>query len=198
MEYPFKQCKFILSATNAKHYPKDDFPIVVFAGRSNVGKSSLINHLFNKKNLAHTSSVPGKTALVNYFLVDDNLFLVDLPGYGFAQKSKQEQKNWGTWILEFIETKIDKILFIVLIDSRHPPFPKDIELIHWLKSLGKTPLIVFTKTDKLKRKEKIKLKSLPDELIDCKTISYSIKNNSGKKLLVNTIKEVLKNGLDKK
>ena len=194
--YQFDRCKFLLSGTKSEHYPKQDFPIIVFAGRSNVGKSSLINHLFSKKNLAQTSSTPGKTALINYFLIGDNLFLVDLPGYGFAKKSKKEQDSWRKWITEFIEEKMDKIIFTLLIDSRHPPFPKDIELIEYLETLGKKPLVVFTKTDKLKRREKKKLKELPSELKGCKTISYSTKNYSGKKLLINALKDILTDGID--
>jgi len=192
--YLFKQCKFILSATDPSHYPKEDYPIVVFAGRSNVGKSSLINHLFSKKKLAHTSSIPGKTALINYFLIDDNAYLVDLPGYGYAKKSKTEQNKWGTWINTFIETKIDKITFVLLIDSRHPPFEKDLELITWFRSLGKKPLIVFTKTDKLKGKEKKKINQLPKELDGCKTILYTTKKDLSKTLLINTLKERLSDG----
>lgn len=195
MALTFKQCKFILSATNSKHYPKKELPIIAVAGRSNVGKSSLINHLFNKKNLAKTSSVPGKTAHINFFSIDEEVYLVDLPGYGFAKKSKGEQNTWSRWILEFIEKKIEQTIFIVLIDSRHPPFPKDLELISWLSEIGKKPLVVFTKTDKLKRKEKKKLKALPEELLECKTVNYSIKNSSGKQKLINTIKESLANGL---
>ncbi|MCH9812300.1 ribosome biogenesis GTP-binding protein YihA/YsxC [bacterium] len=194
MAYSFDHCKFLLSGTKKEHFPKEDFPIIVFAGRSNVGKSSLINHLFSKKNLAQTSSTPGKTALINYFLVGEGLFLVDLPGYGFAKKSKKEQDAWGRWISSFIEEKLDKITFAILIDSRHPPFPKDIELIQYLASLGKKPLVVFTKTDKLKGREKKKLKELPDELEGCKTVLYSTKNYSGKKLLINALKDMLENG----
>ena len=195
-KYSFDQCRFILSATDPSHYPKEDFPILVFAGRSNVGKSSLINHLFGKKDLAKTSSVPGKTALINYFQVGDNLYLVDLPGYGYAVRSKKEQNNWKDWISDFIEENLDKIIFTLLIDSRHPPFPKDIELIQWLVSREKKPLVVFTKTDKLKGKERSKLKELPEILEGCKTINYSTKNYSGKKLLINTLKEALENGIN--
>jgi GTP-binding protein len=193
-KFLFNSCKFVLSATDPSHYPKQDFPIVVFAGRSNVGKSSLINHLFSKKNLAHTSSVPGKTALINYFLIDDNLFLVDLPGYGYARKAKSEQNKWSKWINTFIETNIDRITFVLLVDSRHPPFKKDLELITWFKSLGKKPLVVFTKTDKLKGKEKKKIKELPEELEGCDTILYTTKKDLSKKLLINSLKERLTNG----
>jgi GTP-binding protein len=192
-KYSFDQCSFILSATDPSHYPTQDFPILVFAGRSNVGKSSLINHLFGK-NLAKTSSVPGKTALINYFLVGDNLYLVDLPGYGYAAKSKQEQSNWGGWISDFIDEKLDKILFLLLIDSRHPPFPKDIEVLKWLKEKEKKPLVVFTKTDKLKGKERNKLDKLPPVLEGCTTVNYSTKNDSGKKVLIHTLKEMLVHG----
>ena len=193
-QYSFNSCRFILSATDPSHYPKEDFPLLVFAGRSNVGKSSLINHLFSQK-LAKVSAVPGKTALINYFLIDDNLFLVDLPGYGFATKSKEEQNNWKKWIFEFIEEKMEKIIFTILIDSRHPPFPKDIELIDYLRSRGKNPLVVFTKTDKLKGKEKSKLKELPKYLEGCKTVLYSTKDYSFKKILINTLKEILRDGI---
>ena len=193
-KFSFNSCKFVLSATKPEHYPKEDFPIVVFAGRSNVGKSSLINHLFSKKNLAKTSSVPGKTALINYFLIDDNLFLVDLPGYGYARKSKYEKNRWSKWINTFIEKNIDRITFAILIDSRHPPFKKDLELITWFRSLGKKPLVVFTKTDKLKGKEKKRLKELPDELEGCETILYTTKKDLSKKLLINSLKERLSDG----
>ncbi len=195
-KFCFDHCRFVLSATDPSHYPKEDFPIIVFAGRSNVGKSSLINHLFGKKDLAKTSSTPGKTALINYFLIGDNLFLVDLPGYGYAEKSKGEQNNWRHWISEFIEENLDKIVFTLLIDSRHPPFPKDLELIQWLASREKKPLVVFTKTDKLKGKERKKLQELPAILDGCKTINYSTKNYSGKKLLINTLKDALNHGIN--
>ena len=194
-KHSFKQCQFILSATNPSHYPKEQFPIIAFAGRSNVGKSSLINHLFSNKKLAHTSASPGKTALINYFLVDDNLFLVDLPGYGYAKKSKTEKNNWNDWISQFIKKNIKKIMFVILIDSRHPPFPKDIELISWLKTLGKKPLVVFTKTDKLKTKERKTVKIIPESLKECKIINYSIKELSGKNELIYTLKETLSNGI---
>ena len=191
----FKQCRFILSATQPSHYPKEDFPIIAFAGRSNVGKSSLINHLFNHKKLAHTSSIPGKTALINYFLIDESIFLVDLPGYGFAKKSKLEKNNWNKWICDFIKTNSKKIIFVILIDSRHPPFPKDLELIEWLETLGKKPLVVFTKTDKLKAKERKSLKILSEPLVEYKKIYYSIKDHSGKQQLISTLKETLHNGI---
>jgi GTP-binding protein len=194
VKYSFNTCRFLLSATKPSDYPKQDFPLLVFAGRSNVGKSSLINHLFSEK-LAFVSTVPGKTDLINYFLIDNNLFLVDLPGYGFAAKSKQEQSNWNKWIEEFVEENMSKILFTVLIDSRHNPFPADIELLAYLKSRGKKPLVVFTKTDKLKGKEKAKLKDLPEYLQGCKTLLYSTKDYVGKKILIKTLKEILSDGI---
>ena len=183
------------SATTSAHYPKEDFPIIVFAGRSNVGKSSLINHLFNSKNLARISTVPGKTALINYFLIDNNLFLVDLPGYGFAKKSKQEQLLWSNWINEFIDFNMNRIIFTILIDSRHPPFPKDIELIEFLNSKTKKPIIVYTKTDKIKGFKEKKIHQLPTSLERHKTILYSIKDDKGKKELIYQLKEILENEL---
>lgn len=166
--------------------PKNNLPEVIFCGRSNVGKSSCINSLFNRKDLARISSSPGKTRSINYYNIDEVFYLVDLPGYGYAKTSKLEREKWAKLILGFIQ-KSDKIkLAIHLIDSRHTPTELDIKLNEFL-NFAKLPYIVLlSKADKLKqsdykRSEK-NLKYIFPELILNKTLYfYSAKKGKGKK-----------------
>jgi GTP-binding protein len=146
-----KQTEFVKSVAHASQLPTPEFPEIAFSGRSNVGKSSLINCLMNRRNLAQTSNTPGKTRLLNFYLVNRNLHFVDLPGYGFAKRSKVEKKAWAELIEAYL-TKRDRLRGIVqLIDARHDPSAEDMEMIRWLGS-GKTPfLIAATKVDKLSK-----------------------------------------------
>jgi len=141
--------EFIKSSTDYKGCPEGNFPEFAFIGRSNVGKSSLINMLCQRKNLALTSSKPGKTLLINHFLINKNWYLVDLPGYGFAQTGKENRKKLIDNINNYILFREQLTCLFVLIDVRHEPQKIDLEFMEWLGSNGIPFCIVFTKTDKL-------------------------------------------------
>lgn len=145
----FGTAKFVVSNTDYKKCPVPDKPEYAFIGRSNVGKSSLINMLTNHKNLAKTSGKPGKTQLINHFLVDESWYLVDLPGYGWAQVSKSLKEQWLKMIRDYLKFRENLVLIFVLIDARHPPQAIDINFIRWLGE-NRIPLaLVLTKADKV-------------------------------------------------
>lgn len=142
--------EFILSATAPEHFPNTPFPEIAFAGRSNVGKSSLLNKLIRRKNLAHTSSTPGKTRQINFYRVDDRFQFVDLPGYGYAKVSKQERESWRRLIESYLLDREQLRLVVSLIDIRHEPTALDRDLLSWLESIGRRYAVVLTKADKVK------------------------------------------------
>lgn len=144
-----KNAKFLTSSANIEQCPKDDKPEYAFIGRSNVGKSSLINMLCNHKGLAKTSSTPGKTLLINHFIIDDSWYLVDLPGYGFAKRSKSMQQKIENMITSYIMQRQQLVNLFLLIDIRHNPQKIDLEFIDWLGNSGIPFSIIFTKADKL-------------------------------------------------
>ncbi|UII32980.1 ribosome biogenesis GTP-binding protein YihA/YsxC [Fulvivirga ulvae] len=139
---------FVTSSSNHNQCPEADFPEFAFIGRSNVGKSSLINMLTNHKKLAKVSGKPGKTQLINHFLINDNWYLVDLPGYGWAKVAKTEKEKWGAMIHDYLVTRKTLICIFVLVDSRLAPQPIDVEFINWLGEVGLPMAIIFTKADK--------------------------------------------------
>jgi GTP-binding protein len=148
-----KDARFVISNTDVERCPRPDRPEYAFIGRSNVGKSSLINMLTNRKSLAKTSGKPGKTRLINHFLINDTWYLVDLPGYGYAKIGRRESKKWGNFFRNYILTRENLFCLFVLIDSRHDPQPIDLEFMEWL-GINEIPFaIIFTKTDKLKEQE---------------------------------------------
>jgi len=144
-----KCAEFILSAARFEQIPKDELPHLAFAGRSNVGKSSLINSLLNRKKLVHVSSTPGKTRLLNFFLINNDFYFVDLPGYGFAKASKAERKSWKVLIEDYLLhcTRLKGV--VVIIDIRHTVSENDLELIEWLSVNNIPCIIAATKADKL-------------------------------------------------
>lgn len=148
-----KQAKFVTSNSSVDKCPKPDRPEYAFIGRSNVGKSSLINMLVNSKSLAKTSSRPGKTQLINHFIINETWYLVDLPGYGYAQAPKAERIKWERFIRQYILKRPNLYNLFVLIDIRHEPQLVDLEFIEWLGINGVPFSIVFTKSDKLKPEE---------------------------------------------
>lgn len=148
-----KQAKFVVSNSSVDKCPKPDKPEYAFIGRSNVGKSSLINMLVNSKSLAKTSSRPGKTQLINHFIINETWYLVDLPGYGYAQAPKSERKKWERFIRQYILKRTNLYCLFVLIDIRHEPQPADLEFIEWLGENQVPFAIIFTKIDKLKPEE---------------------------------------------
>ena len=145
--------QFIRSAAKPTDFPRDGLPQVVFAGRSNVGKSSVINRLLNRKNFARVGSAPGKTTHINYFSVDEKLYLVDLPGYGYAKVSKQERDRWGKLIEAWFADAERMALGILVVDARHKPTMDDCTMAQVFLSSGKPFLVAANKLDKLKKSE---------------------------------------------
>lgn len=145
--------KFVRSAAKPADFPRDGLPQVVFAGRSNVGKSSVINRLLNRKNFARVGSAPGKTTHINYFSVDQKLYLVDLPGYGYAKVSKQERDRWGRLIETWFSDTQRMALGMLIVDARHKPTMDDCTMAQVFLSAGKPFLVVANKLDKLKKSE---------------------------------------------
>jgi GTP-binding protein len=143
-----KEAKFLVSNTKVDLCPAPDKPEYAFIGRSNVGKSSLINMLTEQKGLAKTSSAPGKTQLINHFLINDTWYLVDLPGYGYAKVSKSSRDDWRKMIKFYFQKRENLACVFILIDSRHEPMKQDLEFIDQIGTMGIPFVIVFTKTDK--------------------------------------------------
>ncbi len=184
--------KFIKSSQKAKDCPQTDIPEFTFIGRSNVGKSSLINMLAKKK-IAKVSGNPGKTLLINHFLINNNWFLVDLPGYGYAKISKKEKKKIENIIVDYFKNRVNLSLTFVLIDIRHDPQLIDLDFINWLSKNNVNFKIIFTKADKLKtnqKEEKVKkyIKALIEKIkISPENIISSSKLKLGREEIMNLI-----------
>jgi GTP-binding protein len=147
-----KSAKFVISNSEVSKCPSENIPEYAFIGRSNVGKSSLINMLMNRKHLAKTSGRPGKTQLINHFKVNENWFLVDLPGYGYARVSKKDKNTFQKYITNYFEQRKQLVCSFVLVDIRHEPQKVDMEFMEWMGENGIPFCIIFTKADKLKPK----------------------------------------------
>lgn len=162
-----KSAEFVISNTDVKKCPAGNFPEYAFIGRSNVGKSSLINMLTGKKGLAMTSQKPGKTLLINHFIINNNWFLVDLPGYGFAQRGKEGRQNIQRIIEDYILEREQLTNLFVLLDCRHEAQKIDLEFMEWLGENGVPFSIIFTKIDKIsKGRLKENLKAYQDKLLE--------------------------------
>ena len=148
-----QKAEFVLSAVSPKNFIQDGLPQVAFAGRSNVGKSSVINRLLNRKNFAHVGAAPGKTAHVNYFNIDKTFYLVDLPGYGYAKVSKAERDRWGRLMEDYFARPDLLTLGVMIVDARHKPTADDCTMARWFKDTGCPLIIVANKLDKLKKSE---------------------------------------------
>ena len=153
MAVNWNMAEFVRSAAKPTDFPRDGLPQVVFAGRSNVGKSSAINRLLNRKNFARVGSAPGKTTHINYFMIDNKLYLVDLPGYGYAKVSKQEQDRWGKLIEAWFADTDRMALGILIVDARHKPTADDCTMAQVFLSSKKPFIVVANKFDKLKKSE---------------------------------------------
>ena len=145
----FADVSFLTSVFALKQLPEPEFPEIAFAGRSNVGKSSLLNRLIKRKNLVKISGKPGKTQSLNFFLVDNSIYLVDLPGYGYARVSKKMQADWQNLITAYLETRESLKCVVVIVDFRHELKIGDLQLVDWLRGNGIPFLLVYTKADKL-------------------------------------------------
>ncbi len=145
--------EFIKSAFKEEHYPPPERPEVAFAGKSNVGKSSLLNTLVNRRKLARTSSTPGRTQAINFFRFGKTLYLVDLPGYGFARVPIKVKKSWGLMVEDYLRTRETLKAVVVILDIRRDPSTGDEDLINWLNYYAIKPIVVLTKADKISRQQ---------------------------------------------
>ena len=153
MSINVQKAEFILSAASPKDFRRDALPQVAFAGRSNVGKSSVINRLLNRKNFARVGAAPGKTTQINYFKIDNAFYLVDLPGYGYARVSKGERDRWGRLMEGYFADPELMTLGVMIVDARHKPTAADCTMAQWYRGAGCPFLVVANKLDKLKKSE---------------------------------------------
>lgn len=190
------QAEFIISNSDVSKCPETTLPEYAFIGRSNVGKSSLINMLTNNKKLAKISSKPGKTQLINHFLIDKTWYLVDLPGYGFAKIAKSQRIKWEKFVVQYIRERANLMVLFVLIDSRIPPQKIDLEFMEMLGESGVPFAMVFTKTDKLSSSKMAKaLQAYKNEMLKKWEVMPTVFNTSavsahGKTSLLNYISEI--------
>lgn len=191
MKINWNKAEFVRSAVKSADFPRDGLPQIVFSGRSNVGKSSVINRILNRKNFARVGAAPGKTTHINYFLIDEALYLVDLPGYGYAKVSMAERQRWGKLIEAWFADTSLMALGVMLVDLRHKPTADDITMGKWYKASGKPYVVVANKLDKVKKSElagNIQLiretLELDDDII---IIPFSAEKGNGKEELLNHI-----------
>ena len=186
--------EFVKSAYDRRHWTNDGRPEIAFLGRSNVGKSSLINSLLQRKGLARTSNTPGRTQSINFFLINDSFYFVDLPGYGFAKVSKAMRQDWGSMAEQYLAEREELVLSVQLVDSRHEPTGLDKQLNEWLRFNEKTFLTVATKADKLSKNQLQKQigvvkKTLPGGTV----LAYSSDTGYGKDALWEEIASAVRN-----
>src|SRR5687768_5635633 len=185
--------EFVKSAFSKDHWVTGGLPEIAFLGRSNVGKSSLINSLLGRKGLARTSNTPGRTQSINFFLINESFYFVDLPGYGYAKVSKQTRSDWGKMAEEYLAKRDELRLSIQLVDSRHKPTELDLQLNEWLKFYAKNHIIAATKADKLSNNQLSKnLRQTEEAFPESKVIAYSSVTGKGKDALWQEIAEALK------
>ena len=191
----FQNVEFLISAAAPKDFPRNRLPEIAFAGKSNVGKSSVINRLLQRKNFARVGDKPGKTIHVNYFVIDRKCYLVDLPGYGFAKVSQSEKERWGKLMEDYFAAgRID--LGVLIVDYRHPPTNNDITMANWFLESGCPFVVVANKMDKLKKSELApnleiirRDLNLPEA---CPVIPFSAEKGDGRDVLVRHILNAVK------
>jgi GTP-binding protein len=189
-----KSAEFVLSAVKPEHYPVYKFPEFAFAGRSNVGKSSLINTLVNRKRLVKTSSTPGRTQLINFFLINEIIGLVDLPGYGYAKVPESVRKNWGPMIETYLKTRENLKAVILIMDIRRIPDHKDHDFLAWLTDFHVPVIPVLTKADKLKKSKLEQQLSANAHALGMnrdKIILFSSKDGTGREKVWSAINDFL-------
>lgn len=189
------KAEFIKSAASPKQFIQSSIPSVVFAGKSNVGKSSVINCMLNRKNFARVGASPGKTIHVNYFFIDQKIYFVDLPGYGYAKVSQAERERWGKLMEDFFATPGLIDLGVMIVDARHKPTADDVTMAEWFKNSGCRLVVVANKLDKLKKSEiepNMRLirdtLALPEEVM---LIPFSAEKGQGRELLLAEIVKLI-------
>lgn len=186
----YTKISFLDSVFKVVKLPPPEFPEIAFAGRSNVGKSSLMNSLVKRRNLVKVSSKPGKTQSLNYFLVDDRLYLVDLPGYGYAKVPKSMQDGWQTLITGYLESRETLRCVVVIVDLRHEVKAQDLELVNWLRAVERPYVLVYTKKDKLSRSQQHKQAAALDAgfgVAAADRLLFSSKTGEGREELINIL-----------
>ncbi len=185
------KAEFIKSAANPSGFIRSELPNIVFSGKSNVGKSSVINRLLNRKNFARVGQSPGKTIHVNYFLIDKKAYFVDLPGYGYAKVSRTEKERWGKLMEQFFAAEGLITLGVMIVDSRHKPTADDVTMAQWFKSTNCPMVVVANKCDKLKKSEIEPNMALIRETLelpdDTVLIPFSAEKGNGKDALMSEI-----------
>ena len=186
--------EFLISAASTKDFPMNRLPEIAFAGKSNVGKSSVINRILNRKNFARVGEKPGKTIHVNYFTIDKKCYFVDLPGYGYAQVSQKEKERWGKLMEDYFAAgRID--LGILIVDHRHAPTNNDITMARWFIDSGCPFVVVANKLDKMKKSQiQAALQTIRQDLElpeECPIISFSAEKGDGKDALLKMILDVV-------
>ena len=186
----FNNVEFLISAASDRSFPQSRLPEIAFAGKSNVGKSSVINRILQRKNFARVGDKPGKTVHINYFTIDKKCYFVDLPGYGYAKVSQSEKERWGRLMESYFAAgRID--LGILIVDSRHAPTNNDITMARWFVDSNCPFVVVANKLDKLKRSEiEPNLQTIREDLelpVDCETIPFSAEKGQGRDELVRII-----------
>lgn len=189
------KAEFIKSAAAPAQFIRSSVPTVVFSGKSNVGKSSVINRMLNRKNFARVGASPGKTIHVNYFSIDEKVYFVDLPGYGYAKVSRSERERWGKLMESFFSEPALITLGVMIVDARHKPTADDVTMAEWFKSSGCRMVVVANKLDKLKKSEIEpnmalirETLALPEEVL---LIPFSAEKGQGRELLLQQILNVL-------
>ncbi len=189
------KAEFIKSAASPRQFIQSSIPSVVFAGKSNVGKSSVINRMLNRKNFARVGASPGKTIHVNYFFIDQKIYFVDLPGYGYAKVSQAERDRWGKLMEDFFATPGLIDLGVMIVDARHKPTADDVTMAEWFKNAGCKLVVVANKLDKLKKSEiepNMQLiretLTLPEEVL---LIPFSAEKGQGRELLLAEIVKLI-------
>ena len=187
--------EFVRSAASLKDCPHDQLPQIAFAGRSNVGKSSVINRLLQRKNFARVGEAPGKTTHINYFLVDQSLYLVDLPGYGFAKVPKAEKERWAKLIESYFADPDLITLGVLIVDARHKPTENDVTMARWFQQTGRPYAVVANKLDKLKKTQIEPSLALIRETLtlgdDVPLIPFSAEKGEGREALLALIEGTL-------
>lgn len=192
-----KKAEYLISGTKFEHFPKLNYPEFVFIGRSNVGKSSLLNAITNRKNLAYTSSKPGKTITLNFYNVNDEILLVDVPGYGYAEKVKYERLAYGKMIENYLNYSKNLISCFLIIDSRHKPSEDDILMYNFLKHLEKQIVIIATKIDKISKNELQKNLALIKKTLNLETNDLVFCVSSEKRIGIDSIHSYIESKVSK-
>jgi len=189
------KASFLKSAYQEKHFPASDRPEIAFAGKSNVGKSSLINTLTNRKKLARTSSTPGRTQAINFFDINSRIYFVDLPGYGFARVPPAVKKSWGKMVEEYLKARVNLKAVVVILDIRREISQDDRSLLEWLHHYQIQPIVILTKADKLSRNQAFSRsknlgKDLENYLIG-KPIIFSARTRQGREEIWERVEEII-------